>query len=492
MTRSTLWSRTGTAADRSLGSGDALPQSSDVVVVGAGITGLATALEAASAGRSVTVVEARHAGSGTTGRSTAKLSLLQGTRLSSIARQHPAGTVEAYVQANLAAQRWLLALCERLGVPAQRRPAVTYATSGAGARRVRRELDLARGAGLPAVWADRDDDLPFPITGAVRLPEQAQVDPVALVAAMLREAREIGVRVVEGARVTRVTGDEPVRVSTTGGETTAGLVVVATGTPILDRGGFFARQTPQRSYTIAYRTRLPAVAGMYLSADTPSRSLRDVPDREEGPVLLVGGAGHATGRVVDHTDRLQQLRDWTADWYPDAEELEAWSAQDYEPARQLPFVGPVLPGSPHVWVAGGFAKWGMTNGPAAALAVGGHLRGVTPAWAEVMHPWRARELRATPRLVADNAAVGWEMTRGWLRPLVPGRAAGGVRPSVRGLPVTDAGDAPSLGAVCTHLGGVVTWNQVESSWDCPLHGSRFDADGEVLDGPAVCGLRRRG
>jgi Rieske Fe-S protein len=42
-----------------------------------------------------------------------------------------------------------------------------------------------------------------------------------------------------------------------------------------------------------------------------------------------------------------------------------------------------------------------------------------------------------------------------------------------------------LSAVCTHLGGIVTWNSAERSWDCPLHGSRFDAQGRLLEGPAV-------
>lgn len=42
-----------------------------------------------------------------------------------------------------------------------------------------------------------------------------------------------------------------------------------------------------------------------------------------------------------------------------------------------------------------------------------------------------------------------------------------------------------LSAVCTHLGGVLRWNTAERSWDCPLHGSRFAADGRLLEGPAV-------
>jgi Rieske Fe-S protein len=80
------------------------------------------------------------------------------------------------------------------------------------------------------------------------------------------------------------------------------------------------------------------------------------------------------------------------------------------------------------------------------------------------------------------------MARGWVRPLVGSRD---VRYDRVGTPTTQVGDGSPLSAVCTHLGGIVRWNDAERSWDCPLHGSRFDEDGEVLEGPATCGLRRR-
>ena len=42
-----------------------------------------------------------------------------------------------------------------------------------------------------------------------------------------------------------------------------------------------------------------------------------------------------------------------------------------------------------------------------------------------------------------------------------------------------------------HLKGIVSWNDAEKSWDCPLHGSRFSADGDVIEGPSTRGLERQ-
>jgi glycine/D-amino acid oxidase-like deaminating enzyme len=471
----------------------------DVVVVGAGITGLTTALLLARAGRSVAVIEARHVGAGTTGGSTAKISLLQGTQLSRISRRHPDAVVRDYVSANAEGQAWLARFCADHGVETQSRPAYTFATTGHGRRAARGECDAARKAGLPVTWLD-EVDLPFDTTGAARLDDQLQVDPMELLEVLAREATAHGATIVEGVRVRRVNGHDPVRVITDVGAVSAGTVVVATNMPILDRGAFFARAKPARSYGLAYRTSERAVDGMYLSADSPARSLRDAPD-PTGNLLLVGGNGHKPGAAVSERKKLDELRRWTADHFPGAEETHAWSAQDYVPHHALPFVGPVLPGRESVMVAGGYAKWGMTNGVAASVALAGRILGGQHEWAAILEPWRSHELRGLVDSARVNGEVGLEMTWGWLRPVVrPGAGApagegeGEVRLDRLGTPTASArvdGVESRVSAVCSHLGGVVRWNDAERSWDCPLHGSRFGPDGEVLEGPATCGLSRR-
>lgn len=439
----------------------------DVVVVGGGITGLTAAGLLSRAGRSVLVLEAHRVGYGTTGRSTAKVSLLQGTHYSKISRRHPDSVLRQYADANAEGLAWIARFCEEHGVDHQRRPAYTYAHGARGLTSIRAELDALHRAGVEAAtWTD-EVALPFETAGAVRLDDQLQVDSQALALALAADARAHGATIAEGVRVRQVHGRDPARVETELGDARAHTVVIATNMPILDRGGFFARAEPARSYALAFRTGTPAVDGMYLSADQPSRSLRDAPD-PDGSLLLVGGEGHKVGAATSESERIDRLRDWTAEHYPGAEETHAWSAQDYLPHHALPYVGPILPGAGHLLVAGGYSKWGMTNGAAAGLALSGRILGGHQEWASAFEPWSTREVTGLPDSVRINLHVAVEMTTGWVRK-VAGR-----------------GDAP----VCTHLGGVLRRNDAEDSWDCPLHGSRFGLDGEVLEGPATCGLRR--
>src|SRR4051794_5832087 len=100
---------------------DPLPESPvDDLVVGAGITGLTTALLLARAGRRVAVVEARHVGAVTTGNTTAKISLLQGTKYSKLLRYQSQHVASAYVEANREGFEWLVRFCEDHGVAVQR------------------------------------------------------------------------------------------------------------------------------------------------------------------------------------------------------------------------------------------------------------------------------------------------------------------------------------------------------------------------------------
>ena len=185
-------------------------------------------------------------------------------------------------------------------------------------------------------------------TAASSCPDQLQLDPLELIDELSLQAAAHGVHIAERARVRRVTGRGPVEVVTDVGTARAGTVVLATNTPILDRGGFFARVEPARSYGLAFRTPEPVVDGMYLSADQPSRSLRDAPD-PDGPLLLVGGNGHTTGRGGSEAARIEELRAWTAAHYPHAEETHAWSAQDYVPHHALPYAGRCFRGPTICW-----------------------------------------------------------------------------------------------------------------------------------------------
>ncbi|KQT90820.1 hypothetical protein ASG49_13870 [Marmoricola sp. Leaf446] len=480
------------------------PGDHDVVVVGAGLTGLTTALLLARAGRGVTLVEARHVGAVTTGHTTAKLSLLQGTHLSRVRRHQGQQVAMAYVESQREGFAWLLRFCEEHGVPVQRRTTYTYAADESEVSTVEQEHAVASALGLP-VRLLGEVDAPFPVHRATALDDQAQFDPMDVLEALVQQLRSHGGTLHQGQRVVGASAaggvdDGPVLRLQDATELRAREVVLATGAPLLDRGLHFARVEPQRSYSLTFRAgSVPAPDGMFLSAGSDSRSIRDVPRGDER-LLLVGGAGHTVGRTRSELEHVERLRHWTHEHFPGAVETHRWSAQDYAPHDALPFVGRVPRGGGHLRFATGFEKWGMTNAVAAALTLTGDILGAEPSWAQ-----RLGGARLSPsdvgELVRLNLGVGLSVATGAVRglarrvPEAPPEGMGVVGRET-GLPTARStapdGERCAVVGLCTHLGGVLKWNDAERSWDCPLHGSRFSPDGEVLEGPATKPLQRRG
>ncbi len=461
----------------------------EVLVVGAGITGLTTAVLLARRGVDVAVVDARRPGGGTTAKSTAKATLLHGTVGASIRAQHGPQAVAEYVAANRSGQDLIRQMCDDSGaVDVQIRDTWTYATSGKAAAAVAREHAAAREAGLPVGLAE-PAELPFPTTAAVRLTGQLQINPVQYLAALLGELSALGVPVAWPHRVGRISADgDQLRATGAGGlSTTARWVVLATLLPFPLRTLMFATTTAQRSYSLACRVDGPLPQGMYLDAGSPSRSLRTALSATGEELLLVGGNGHPVGKRLPTSAHVEDLADWSREHFAVTDFTHRWSAQDYVSSDVLPQVGPSPLGPQGLLMAAGFGKWGITNGTAAAQILTGQILGEKPEWARVYAPRVTTGVSGWRRLAVSNAAVAADLAKGWL--LEPGLspAGTGVR---RGIPTpravsTVAGQRRTCSAVCTHLGGIVRWNDAESSWDCPLHGSRFAPDGEVLTGPAV-------
>ncbi|MFJ8885612.1 FAD-dependent oxidoreductase [Streptomyces sp. NPDC102402] len=475
----------------------------DVVVIGAGMAGLSTAWELTAAGRKVIVLEADRVAAGVTGYTTAKLTAAHSLVYERLRRTRGRESARWYAASQQAAVERVASVAEQLGIDCdfERASALTFTTDPEKRAAFEAEADAAADAGLDAGFVT-ETDLPFPVTAAVRVTGQAQFHPRKYLLALADDITARGGVIHERTRVTGLSEGSPCTVTTERGTTvTAHDVVVATHYPVFDRALHFARLSPRRELVVA--AALPvseAPKHMYITDDMGKRSVRTAPLGEDLRLLIVTGESFTPG-TGDTGERFRSLDAWMHEHFPVGPTSYRWAAQDNDVSDGVPLVGPYHPGAHHVYVATGFGGWGMSGGAMAGQLLASLITGAEPEWAGLYDPRRLwSTLREGTALLKQQAEVARHFVGDRLKTthvdsvaeIAPGSGAV-VRVEGRRCAVyrDEDGTAHAVSARCTHLGCLVAFNEAETAWECPCHGSRFGIDGEVLHGPALRPLSPR-
>jgi len=472
-----------------------LPSQVDVIVVGAGIAGLTTALMLREQGREVLIVDRAGFGDGESLRTTAHLASALDDRYYHLQRWHGRDGARVAAQSHAAAIDWIEQFCHSSqDCDFVRVPGLLFAHDG-DASRLRDEAQAARDAGLDArLWPEGLADWPR-LGPVLEFSNQARVDMGRLMRALAERALARGVGCLH-ANVSDVEGGSPATVVLDdGGRLEARAVVVATHTPFHERVVMHTKQAAYRTYVVAAecaRGELPD-ALVWDDAD-PYHYVRWVADRDAADRgwAIVGGEDHKTGQDADPTAYVR-LQEWARMKFPALERFtHAWSGQIMEPSDGLAYIGADPGGADNVYLVTGDSGNGVTHGVIAGLILSELVQDRGHPWAAVYDPGR-KPVKAGATWVRENANVAAQYTD-WVAggdvvavdDIALGEGAI-VRRGLQRVAVYRSGDGAlhSFSARCPHLGCAVRWSPQEKSWDCPCHGSRFDAfTGEVLNGPA--------
>ncbi len=453
----------------------------DACVIGAGMAGLLTAYFLQEKGLKTVVLEADGTACGVTQNTTAKITSQHGLVYGKILRGQGIEKARQYAEANQEAVKKYRDLITRKSIDCDFETLPSYLYSVDDEKAIQDEVEAARQAGIPAEFAS-SPALPFPVRGAAMFPDQAQFHPLKFLAAISRE-----LTIYERTFVQEI---EENTVHTTGGRVRARFIVIASHYPFVNTPGFyFMKMHQQRSYVLALRN-AGHISGMYRDADENGFSLRTYKD-----ILLLGGGNHRTGE--NDGGKYDLLRRTGQNWFPQAQEVCAWSAQDCMSLDSIPYIGQYSLATPNWYVATGFNKWGMTGSMVSATILSSLIAGVECSYADVFSPHRV-DIAASAKKFLENTA---EVMQGLAREIfeipadkmvgIPNGQAGVVEYDGHKMGVykTKDGEAHVVTTKCPHLGCQLAWNPDERSWDCPCHGSRFDYKGNLINNPAMKGIR---
>jgi glycine/D-amino acid oxidase-like deaminating enzyme/nitrite reductase/ring-hydroxylating ferredoxin subunit len=484
----------------------------NVCVVGAGIAGVTAAYLLVREGRDVILVDDGPLGGGMTGRTTAHLVNALDDRYYDLEKilgqEFSRLTAESHSAAIDQVEK--IVRDENLDCDFARVDGYLFLPPGGSVTDLKHELEAAHRAGLREV--ERVDKVPvgkFATDGVLRFPRQAQFHPLKYLNGLGRVFLNRGGRIFTGTHVLEVKDGEQVLIKTsTNHRITARAAVVATNCPINDRVVIHSKQAPYATYVLALRvtaevepvllwdTAQTAEAEKQMLGPIPYHYLRFAGD-DKGAVLIVGAEDHKTGQATDFEVRLARLERWARGHFPFLAEItDHWSGQVMEPVDGMAYIGR-NPGDENVFIVTGDSGNGMTHGTIAGMLTTDLICGRENPWERLYDPSR-KTLK--PWVVADYAAENANVVAQLTDYVTPGDESGAdkiragegaiLREGAKKIAAyrDEEGTLHRFSAVCPHLKCVVRWDGCEKTWDCPCHGSRFDALGRVLNGPAISDL----
>ena len=404
----------------------------DVLIVGGGIAGILCAYKLKNAGVDCMLTEASDICGGITGNTTAKITLGHGLIYDKMIRRFGEDKARLYAKAQANAIKEYTKLCETIDCDYEVKDNYVYSINDR--KKIEKEVAALGHLGVKAEFSDAHR-LPFSVAGAVRVKEQGQFHPLKFLYAIAKD-----LPIYEHTKVVELI---PHRAITKRGEISYKNLIIATHFPILNKHGLYPLKLYQhRSYVIALNG-AQNVSGMYMDESDTGLSFRNY-----GDLLLLGGGGHRTGK---RGGCWQELEDFARKHYKNAETMGRWATQDCMTLDGIPYIGQYSRSMPHVFVATGFNKWGMTNAMVSADILCDLVQGKANPYATVFDPSRTV---FRPQLAVNV----FDSVVGLLTPTAPR---------------------------CPHLGCALKYNRAEHTWDCPCHGSRFTEDGKLINNPAT-------
>jgi glycine/D-amino acid oxidase-like deaminating enzyme/nitrite reductase/ring-hydroxylating ferredoxin subunit len=488
----------------------------DICIIGGGIAGVTAAYLLGREGRDVVLIDDGPVGGGMTGRTTAHLVNALDDRYYELEKMLGQEFSRLSAESHTAAIDRIEKIVddENLDCDFARVDGYLFLPPGGSVTDLKHELDAVHRAGLREV--ERIEHIPvgkFTTDGVLRFPRQAQFHPLKYLNGLARVTTDRGGRIFTGTRVVKVEDGDHVRIETSKGHSiSAEAAIVATNCPINDRLVIHSKQAPYATYVLTLRvTRQVEQVLLWDTAETaeeekqtvgpiPYHYLRFARD-SEGDVLIVGAEDHKTGQASDFEARLAKLERWTRDHFPFVGEItDHWSGQVMEPVDGIAYIGR-NPGDKNVFVVTGDSGNGMTHGTIAGILITDLICGRENPWTKLYDPSRKT---LQPKVVADYVAENANVVAQLRDYVTPGDKPGAekiqsgegaiLREGAKKIAAyrDEEGILHKFSAVCPHLKCIVRWDGFEKTWDCPCHGSRFDALGRLLNGPAISDLEEEG
>ena len=470
-----------------------IDEETDICVVGAGLFGLTTAYYLTLLGKKVTVIEKGDIGEKVSGHTTGKITSQHGLFYDHLIKDYGVEYARKYLEANEEAIENIKQIIEKEQIECDysERKAYVYALNQDEVLDIEKEVEAAKKIGKDAKLVT-ETDLPFKVKAAIEFDGQAQYHArkymIGLAKTILKDNKIYNFTTVTDVEKS---GDDFI-VYTDRGNIHSKYVVLATHYPIINAPGFhFLKMYQSTSYIIAIETNSKLPQGMYINDKPPIYSFRTAVYNGKD-ILLIGGSDHKTGEPIPDNSKYEDLEKKAKEWYPDCKVLFKWNTRDCISLDKIPYIGEFSKLMQNMYIGTGFKKWGMTFSNIAANIVVDKIMGKQNKYEDIFTATRLKPIKnrwemknmikeSVESIVLNKFKIGQyeideiENDNGGIIEINGDNV---------GIYKDKNGEIYAVKPVCTHLGCLLSWNNLDKTWDCPCHGSRFDYMGKNIYEPA--------
>ena len=342
--------------------------------------------------------------------------------------------------------------------------------------------------------------IPIKAIAGIEFEKQAQFNPYKYANSLAKICSNSGVKIYEHTKAVDVDtedDDEYYIVTLENGcKIRAKYIVIATKYPIVNIPGFyFMKMYQSTSYAVAMQIKQRLFEGMYISSEEPTISIRTTKFGDEY-LLIVVGFDHKTGAQIDLSNSYRYLEEVAKNLYPEGTIKYHWNTEDCITLDKIPYIGKFSKMWENAYVGAGFNKWGITTSQIAAEIITDQILGEENEYEDI---FKATRIEPIKNIKEVTNMVKESVNSLFVKKLeVPQEEANQIKNGevkiveINGQKIgiykDEKGEIYKVNPVCKHLGCELSWNNLEKTWDCPCHGSRYDYKGNLIYGPSVKNL----
>lgn len=466
----------------------------DICIVGAGIFGLTCAYYLTKLGYKVTVLEKDNIGEKATGHTTAKITSQHGLFYEYLTNSYGQKFAKDYLEANEQAITNIKNIIdeEKINCDFEYQNNYVYTTKKDDIKAIKKEIKALEDLGYNCEFVTKTG-LPFEIEGAICFKNQAEFHPLKYLSALCKRITSRGGSIYTNTTVFDVKKEGKNYITFSKDfKVKSKYVIIATHYPFINFPGFyFLKMYQSTSYLIALDPKKNLFSGIYISSSNPVFSFRTA-NYNGKELLLIGGGDHKTGQSTSYEDSYGLLEREAKKYYPDCDVLFRWNTRDCIPLDKIPYIGSYSSLMPHMYVGTGFKKWGMTSSNVAANIIVDTIRGKRNKFAYLFDSSRLKPFKNADEMKNMIVQSTNSLLFNKLRPAnmnfdeISNNSGSIIEINNQkvGIYKNPDGKIYAIKPVCTHLGCLLSWNDIDKTWDCPCHGSRFNYDGKNLYDPA--------